>query len=295
MSAVNGSAVGPDRAAGSVADAPVANAWEVAELLRTRRAGLQPADVGLPAGTRRRTQGLRREEVAQLAGISTTYYTFLEQGRDLRPSRQVLDALARALRLGPTERVHLHELVHGGSPASTRGTVETLAPAVTDLVDRLDPHPTYVTGRSWDVLAANRAARALWTDWPALPPAERNMLWWRFMDPAARSVLIEWQTEAAAQLARFRAAAARYPDDPEFGSLIQRLHAGSAEVRAWCPRHDVAPLRSGTKRIHHPTLGDVTFHHVVLQLADHPEQKLVTFTAEQQDQTRLAQMLAFGS
>ncbi len=278
-----------------MADAPVANAREVAELLRTRRAGLQPADVGLSAGTRRRTQGLRREEVAHLAGISTTYYTFLEQGRDLRPSRQVLDALARALRLGATERVHLNELVHGGSPATARGTVETLTPAVTDLVNRLDPHPTYVTGRSWDVLAANRAARALWTDWPALRPAERNMLWWTFMDPAARTVLIEWQTEAAAQLARFRAAAARHPDDPEFGSLIQRLHAGSSEVRAWWPRHDVAPLRSGTKRIHHRTLGDLTFHHVVLQLADNPEQKVVTFTAEQQDQTRLAQMLAIGS
>lgn len=296
MSAVhNGSTHGPDGTAGSAAGAPVANAQEVAELLRTRRAGLQPADVGLPTGTRRRTLGLRREEVAHLAGISTTYYTFLEQGRDVRPSRQVLDALARALHLGATERAHLHELVHGGSAATTRGTVETLAPAVIDLVDRLDPHPTYVTGRSWDVLAANRAARALWTDWPRLPPAERNMLWWTFMDPAARTVLIEWQAEAAAQPARFRAAAARHPDDPEFGSLIQRLHDGSAEVRAWWPRHDVAPLRSGTKRIHHPALGDVTFHHVVLQLADNPEQKLVTFTAEQPDQTRLAQMLATGS
>ncbi|HEY6425275.1 MAG TPA: helix-turn-helix transcriptional regulator [Pseudonocardiaceae bacterium] len=196
------------------ADAPAGNAGEVAALLRSRRARLRPADVGLPAGARRRTPGLRREEVAQLASISTTYYTFLEQGRDLRPSRQVLDALARALRLGATERVHLHELVHGVSPAPTRCTVETLAPAVADLVDRLDPHPTYVTGRSWDVLAANRAARTLWTDWPALPPAERNMLWWTFMDPAARTVLIEWQSEAAAQLARFRVAAARHPDDP---------------------------------------------------------------------------------
>jgi MmyB-like transcription regulator ligand binding domain len=117
------------------------------------------------------------------------------------------------------------------------------------------------------------------------------MLWWTFMDPAARTVLIEWPAEATAQLARFRAAAARHPDDPEFVSLIQRLHAGSVEVRAWWPRHDVAPLRSGTKRIRHPTLGDLTFHHVVLQLADNPEQKLVTFTAEQQDETRLAQLL----
>lgn len=271
--------------------APVGNAQEVAELLRSRRAGLQPADVGLPTGARRRTRGLRREEVAQLAGISTTYYTFLEQGRDVRPSRQVLDALARALRLGATERVHLHELVHGVASAPTSGTVETLAPAVTDLVERLDPHPTYVTGRSWDVLAANHAARLLWTDWPALPPDERNILWWTFTDPHARTVLVDWETEATAQLARFRAAAARHPNDPEFSSLIQRLHTASPEVKAWWPRHEVAPLSSGTKRIHHPKLGDLTFHHIVLQLADHPEQKLVTFTAEPHDQTRLVQML----
>jgi hypothetical protein len=90
-----------------------------------------------------------------------------------------------------------------------------------------------VTGRSWNVLAANRAARALWTDWPALPAAERNVLWWTFMHPAARTVLIECEAEASAQLARFRAAAARHPDDPEFLSLIERLHAGSPEVRAW--------------------------------------------------------------
>jgi transcriptional regulator with XRE-family HTH domain len=283
---------GPDRTAGPAANVGAGNAQEVAELLRSRRGGLQPADVGLPFGARRRTRGLRREEVAQLAGISTTYYTFLEQGRDIRPSRQVLDALARALRLGATERIHLHELVHGISPAPTRDTIETLNPAVVALVERLDPHPTYVTGRSWDVLAANRAARAVWTDWPTLPPQERNMLWWTFTHPGARTVLIEWETEAAAQLARFRAAAARHPGDPEFDSLIERLKAASPEVRAWWPRHHVAPLSSGTKRIHHPALGDLTFHHIVLQLADNPEQKLITFTPDQHDHTRLAQMLA---
>lgn len=277
---------------GSVPPAPLGNAGEAAELLRSRRARLQPADVGLPAGARRRTQGLRREEVAQLAGISTTYYTFLEQGRDIHPSRQVLDALARALRLGATERIHLHELLHGISPALTRGTVETLAPAVVDLVDRLDPHPTYITGRSWDVLTANRAARALWTDWPTLPPEERNILWWTFTHPTARTVLVEWETEAAAQLARFRAAAARHPGDPGFESLIERLKAASPEAQAWWPHHHVASLSSGTKRIHHPALGEMTFHHIVLQLADNPEQKLITFTPDHHDYTRLAQLLA---
>lgn len=280
---------GPDVRPGQAA--PDGKAREVADLLRSRRARLQPADVGLPAGARRRTPGLRREEVAQLADISVTYYTFLEQGRDLHPSAQVLDALSRALCLGPAERSHLHELVNP-RPAMAACAAEILAPSVTDLVDYQDPHPTYVTGRSWDVLAANRAARALWADWPALPPDQRNVLWWTFTDPAARTVLVDWQAEASAQLARFRAAADRHPDDPAFGSLISRLQAASPEVRAWWPRHDVAPLSSGTKRIHHPALGVLEFRHVVLQLADSPEQKLVTFTAGHRDRARLEQLLA---
>jgi transcriptional regulator with XRE-family HTH domain len=276
---------------------PGGRSGEVASLLRSRRERLQPGDVGLPAGSRRRTRGLRREEVAQLASISTTYYTFMEQGRDIRPSRQILDALADALRLTEPERGYLHELVHGpaaflvGAPAAG-GAAEKLPAAVADLVDRLDPDPTYVSGRCWDVLAANRAARLLWADWPAMPPPERNIVWWTFMHPAARSVLVDWEAEASAQLARFRAAAARHPGDPDFAALIERLQAGSPEVRAWWPRHDVAPLGSGTKRIAHPALGEVTFQHVVLQLADDPEQKVVTFAARGPQRSALARLLA---
>jgi transcriptional regulator with XRE-family HTH domain len=266
-------------------------ARELGDLLRSRRERLAPADVDLPAGTRRRTRGLRREEVALLAAISPTYYAFLEQGRDIRPSRQVLDALADALRLGSAERAHMHALVHGDPPPDRDPRPETLAPPVAALVDRLDPNPTYVTGCRFDVLAANRAARMLWTDWNALPTDDRNILWWTFAYPAAREVFAEWEKEASAQLARFRAAAARHPDDPAFAQLIERLHAASPEVRAWWPRHDVAPLSSGTKRLRHPTLGEFELTHVVLQVADAPEHKLVTFTATDRDQARIAREL----
>ncbi|MDH6133384.1 transcriptional regulator with XRE-family HTH domain [Kitasatospora sp. MAA4] len=264
-------------------------AREFGELLRSRRERLQPADVGLPPGTRRRTRGLRREEVAQLAAISATYYTFLEQGRELRPSRQVLDALCTALQLNAAERAHAYALVHGDPlvPAAV-AAVESLAPAVAALVDRLDPCPTYVTGRCWDVLAANRAARALWTDWPSLPPEDRNMLCWMFTDPGARQALVDWESEAAALLGRFRAAAARHPGDPAFAALIDRLHAASPEVRAWWPQHQVAPLASGTKRMRHPVLGELLLQHVVLQLVDDPEQRLVTFSAPDDDLARIA-------
>ncbi len=264
---------------------------ELADLLRSRRERLTPADVGLPAGTRRRTPGLRREEVAQLAGVSTTYYTFLEQGRDVRPSRQVLAALAQALRLSAAERAHLYQLARIGPPAADEDAqADSLLPALSAMVARLDPYPAYVKGRRWDVLAANRAARGLFADWPARPPEDRNILWWAFTDPAARKVFVDWEHEASAMLARFRAVAARRPDDPDFAELIERLHQASPEVRSWWPRHDVLPVAGGTKRLHHPAIGNVTFEHVVLQVADHPEQILVSFTSADVGEDVLARL-----
>jgi transcriptional regulator with XRE-family HTH domain len=264
----------------------------LAELLRTRRDRLTPADVGLPAGSRRRTAGLRREEVAQLAGVSATYYTFLEQGRDVRPSRQVVAALAGALRLSPAERAHLFQLAGIPLAADDQDLVETVDPVVGTLVSRLDPFPAYVKGGRWDVLAANRAARALFTDWAALAPGDRNKVWWMFTDPAARKVYVEWEQEASDLLGRFRAAAARRPDDPAFTTLIERLHQASPEVRDWWPRYEVRPVGSGTKRLHHPALGDVAFQHTVLQVADHPEQMLVYFTASEVPEDKLAALAA---
>lgn len=269
----------------------VLRAKELGDLLRSRRERLQPADVGLPAGSRRRTRGLRREEVAQLAAISPTYYAYLEQGRELRPSRQVLDALATALRMDPAERAHTHQLVHG-LLSQESADEETLSPEVVKLVDRLDPCPTYVTGRRWDVLAANRAARALWTDWTARPREARNMVWWMFTDPNAREVMVEWEKEARALLGRFRASAAQHSGDPQFRELLDRLLEASPEVRAWWPQHEVMPLSSGVKRLRHPDLGELVLHHVVLQLADNPEQRLVTFDPSPADHSRLAALIA---
>lgn len=264
-------------------------ATEVGALLRARREALRPADVGLPSGNRRRTPGLRREEVALLASISPTYLAILEQGRDVRPSRPVLDALADALRLTPTERAHIHELIHG-APRPREAVVEVLAPGLGELVERLDPDPAYVTGRRWDVLASNRSARSLWTDWPGLPEEERNMIWWTFTDPTARRILVDWQAEATALLARLRAAAARNPDDPAFTDLIERLQGASPEVRAWWPRHEIAPIGSGSKRLHHPELGELQLDVTTLYSADDLEQKLVVFTPTAEDRARLASL-----
>jgi transcriptional regulator with XRE-family HTH domain len=284
----------PDRSpdpADAVDGGAASSRRELAALLRSRRERLQPEDVGLPAGSRRRTRGLRREEVALLAAVSPTYYTFLEQGRDIRPSAQVLDALAQALRLSVAERTHLYHLAHGVPPADSDAEAESLDPAVAALVSRLDPAPTYVTGRRWDVLAANRGARMLFADWPALPRDERNMLWWMFTAAAAREVYVEWEREAAALLARFRSAAGRRPADADFRHLIDRLLQASPEARAWWPRHEILPLSSsGTKRLRHPALGVTEFQHVVLQVVGHPDQKLVTFSTEGDEANELERL-----
>ena len=262
------------------------------QLLRSRRERLVPADVGLPAGLsagRRRTAGLRREEVAMLAHLSVTYYTFLEQGRPVRPSGQVLDALASALRMSAAERRYLHVLAYGPDGASGAAPAalgapggsappELLDPAVADLVQRLEPFPTLVKGRRWDVLAANPAARELFGDWPAGPPGERNLVRWMFTNDQAREVYLEWEPEARALLGRFRLSAARYPDDPDISALIAELQRDSEHVRDWWPRHDVTAIGgSGAKKLRHPRLGPVEYSHAVLQVADQPDQTLVTY------------------
>ena len=249
------------------------------ELLRSRRERLVPADVGLPAGRRRRTAGLRREEVAMLANVSATYYTFLEQGRPVRPSDQVLDALAAALRMSAADRRYLFVLAHGVGREGAAAPPERLDPGVAGLVQRLEPYPTLVKGRRWDVLAANPAARELFADWAAPDGVgEANLVRWMFTTEAAREVYLEWEPEARAMLGRFRLAAARYPDDPDFLTLIAGLQRDSEHVRDWWPRHDVAAVGSGSKKLRHPRLGPVEYSHVVLQVADHPDQTLVTYT-----------------
>ncbi|MBD2899604.1 hypothetical protein amrb99_85880 [Actinomadura sp. RB99] len=266
---------------------------ELAGFLRGRRERLSPQAAGLPPGGRRRTPGLRREEVAVLAGVSPTWYTFLEQGRDVRASVQVLEALARSLQLDAGERTHLFLLAHGEHPPLAVPEVETVDPALASLLALLEPNPAYVTGRRWDVLAANRPGRALFTDWFARPPGERNILLYMFTDPAARERLVDWTGEAQALLARFRAAAGRYVEDPAFVELISHLRNASPEFRQWWSRHDVKTRNSGTKVLHHPATGRMTLTHTVLHTAEAPEQKLVVYYAEpgSQDAERLAHLL----
>jgi transcriptional regulator with XRE-family HTH domain len=230
---------------------------ELGAALKQWRARLTPGDVGLPAGTRRRTPGLRREEAAQLAGMSVDYLTRLEQGRGPRPSESVLGALARALRLSDAEREHLFRLA-GGPPPQPGRITDRVRPSVLRLMDRLTDLPAILLNARADVLAWNPMAAALLGDFSALPPGRRNIVWQRFAgtgfgrivaDPRERDRLDR------AAVAGLRAAAARYPDDPALHRMIGELLARSPEfARLWAMRH-VEPRHADRKCIAHPELG----------------------------------------
>src|SRR5690349_14790008 len=165
---------------------------ELADFLRRRRASLKPEDVGLPNGGRRRTPGLRREEVAHLAGVGTTWYTWLEQGRDVRASLDVLEALSRALRLTPAERTHLVLLGRGEEPPPCKSD-ERVSPTVKRLIQNLGLNPAYVLGRRWDYLAWNDAATTIFGDLGSVPRAARNHVWMHFMDARRRTMFPDWE------------------------------------------------------------------------------------------------------
>lgn len=253
---------------------------EFARFLRSRRERLSPQDSGLPPSTkRRRTPGLRREEVAQLAGVSVDYYVRLEQGRKLRPSTAVLEALARALQLEPDEYRHMVTLLNH-APSVTPRPPQRVRPGVLRLLERLDPTPGFVLGRRMDVLAWNRMAAALLGDFGALPPSRRNMIWLLFLHPPSRSLYVNWAANARESIAHLRAASGRHPNDPGIAELVAELSAKSAEFRELWARHDVREKGHGRKVLDHPDVGRLELEYETLRLHDDDDQFLVTFTAE---------------
>ncbi|TDW24181.1 helix-turn-helix transcriptional regulator [Kribbella kalugense] len=228
----------------------------LATFLRHRRALVKPADVGLEAGPRRRTPGLRRQELAELAGMSVDYYVRLEQGRGPRPSTQMLTAIGRALQLSDAERDYMHHLA-GTTRTPRMEPGSEVRSGVLHLIESLDDTPVLVCNARYDVLAWNRMATALLGDFAAQAPAERNIIWRFFTDPDARA---RHDEAGAAQFAResvadLRAAKARYPNDERLTSLIRRLSDASVEFRDLWDQIDVETRRSTRKRLHHPYIG----------------------------------------
>jgi len=251
---------------------------ELADFLRTRRERLDPAAVGLPPGGRRRTPGLRREEVAQLAGVGLTWYTWLEQGRDIRASAQVLDGIARALRLEPDERTHLVQLATPDPAPGAPSASESVSPALQLVLDSLGTSLAYIVGRRWDVLAWNGAAAAVLGDFTTMAPRERNTLWRLFLRAETRRMVVEWEAHAQRVLAQFRGSTAPYAGDPWFSALIDELQCASPEFRAWWPRHDVLGSLEGRVTLDHPTAGPLALQYTTFQVHDAPDLKLIVYT-----------------
>ncbi|MES5485559.1 helix-turn-helix transcriptional regulator [Bradyrhizobium sp. INPA03-11B] len=248
---------------------------ELGDFLRSRRQKLTPKLTGAQAGRRRRTPGLRREEVAELAGIGVDWYIRLEQGRSVSPSATTIDALARALRLSKAEHAHLRALAKDGDRRPF--AAETVPPAIRRVVESLN-QPAYVTGRRWDVLAWNAAAEEVFA-FGRMPEDERNTLLFVLTNPKSRQLFgASWTEEARRIVTQFRRTHDLWAGDPAFVDLQARLRAGCPEFDGWWGTHDVSVSVAGTKMLNHPKRGRRTFEYATFQANDDPGLKLIIYT-----------------
>jgi transcriptional regulator with XRE-family HTH domain len=255
---------------------------ELTEFLMSRRARVQPEDLGLKVyGGRRRVPGLRREELAQAAGVSADYYVRLEQGRTDNVSQEILDAVADVLSLSQDERKHLALLA---KPArrrvKRRTTTQRIRPGLQALLDSMTDVPAFVLGRRMDVLGWNRLAAALIADFNNLEPKDRNIPRLVFLDPATRDFYPDWAAVADETVGYLRMYAGRYPDDPELAELVGELSIHSPEFRQHWARHDVKDKTFGTKAQYHHLVGEITVQYETLQPPGEPDQLMVTYTVE---------------
>ncbi|MET7993021.1 helix-turn-helix transcriptional regulator [Amycolatopsis sp. NPDC005232] len=254
---------------------------QLRDFLRSRRAKITPADAGLtPHPGPRRVPGLRREEVAQLAGVSVDYYVRLERGRNLNVSESVLDAISRALQLNDLERTHLFTLAKPTRSRPRPLPPQRVRPGLQLVLDSLHHVPAIVLGRRMDVLAANRLANALYSDFGALPPRSRNMARLIFLDDTVRGLYTDWEGAARGVVATLHLYAGRYPHDPALAELIGELSLGDQDFRRWWADHDVFERTHGVKHYHHPLVGELTLGYEAMTPVDDPEQTLGITTVE---------------
>ncbi|WP_424187880.1 helix-turn-helix transcriptional regulator [Actinokineospora sp. G85] len=246
--------------------------------LRSRRERLDPAEVGLPGSTRRRTPGLRREEVAQRADLSVEWYTRLEQGRGGPPSTQVLDRVADALLLNRAERAHVFLLVHGQGADGPHTGAADLHSRFRGVLDGFPYGPAYIKNAAWDVIAWNRAARLVLSDYETLPARDRNVLKILFLDPASRALLPRWEHEAALAVSTFRGELTRWGGTGQAAGLVEELRARSAEFDRMWEAHDVGALGEGVKHLAHPVAGELSLWYSSFAIDDEPGLGLVLYT-----------------
>ncbi|MFZ0664415.1 MAG: helix-turn-helix transcriptional regulator [Acidimicrobiales bacterium] len=250
---------------------------ELAHFLRRCRERISPDQVGLPPGGRRRTPGLRREEVAQLAGVGVTWYTWLEQAREIRASEQVLDALSRALQLDADERQHLYALA-GAPSASTVRECNAIDPSMLVILEQMGTYPASVVNGRYDILAYNRAYEALCGDLAALDFDQRNTMWLMFTSDLFRELLIDWETATRRCVAQFRALMEEHITEPAWRSMVKRLQAASPTFGEFWEEHRVAPTANVVKQFRHPDLGVLRFNATSLFLSQRRGGRLIVYT-----------------
>lgn len=263
----------------------------LAAFLRTRRARLSQAEVGLPTRSRRRTPGLRREDVAELANIGVSWYTLLEQGQDIHPSRPVLESIAQVLKLTPAEEQHLFRLSGYTLPVKAPPEEEEVPPELRRVVDALTPHPAFVIGRRWDVLFWNRVAGLLFRFDEPFPPHSLNVVW-RYLQMQGRSLDLDWEVQARNLVAQFRADYTRYPGDASFEKLLHDLQHISPSFREWWEQHDVRGLPNGPRSMIHPALGLLEFDHVTFQASFSSDLRVKVYAASPSTASKLEQALS---
>jgi transcriptional regulator with XRE-family HTH domain len=255
---------------------------ELSDFLRRARTKADPERAGLPPDGRvRRVPGLRREEVALLAGVSTDYYTRLEQGRRITPSESVINGIARALGLDSAGRAHLTHLIRATDHRGRRPTtVQRVRPGLHLLLETFPSHPAMILGRRTDVLACNRLARLLFIDFEAMRPRERNYSRWMFLDDSARRLFIDWEEHARNCVESLRLETGRSVDDEGAMALVTELRERSPEFRAWWDDHGVHQRTYGEKRLRHPLVGELTVHYETFTMPGDADQSLFVYTTE---------------
>jgi len=263
---------------------------ELAAFLRSRRERITPEQVGLKPSRRRRTPGLRREEVAQLAGVGVTWYTWIEQGRDVNASAQVLDAIARTLLFDAQERSHLFTLA-GAADTTILADCTALPPTVPLLLERMEPYPAVVVNGRYDILGWNRVWASAFPMVADLPLQDRNALWLIFTNDAWKRALPEWEDSASRMVAQFRAAMAEHVAEPAWKALVTRLQRASAEFSEFWSRHDVQEPEGRFKLYRHPTAGLLRLDYTYLWLGRRLGTRIVTYTpADVETAARLEQL-----
>ncbi|MFJ8308048.1 MULTISPECIES: helix-turn-helix domain-containing protein [unclassified Streptomyces] len=260
----------------TVATASDVRRHELAEFLRSRRERITPEQVGLPRGRRRRTPGLRREEVAQLSAVGVTWYTWLEQARDIQVSPQVLDALARALLLDHSERSHLFALAAALDPAPNTAC-PSVTPALRAMLDQLGPIPACVQNSRYDILAYNKTYGRLLCDLDALPPEDRNCMWLAFTNPEWRGSVVDVAETNRVMAAKFRASMAEHLAEPAWKALLARLESASPEFREIWARHEVVGQSGKLKYLRNAHVGLLYVEHSNLWLGPSAGPRLVTY------------------